>query len=408
METWPLPEGWEWKQLGSVVVKTEKRDPRDQPDKQFTYIEISSVDNENGKIVDPRHLPGKEAPSRARCVVRTNDVIFATTRPYLRNIALIPSEYDQEICTTGFCVLRADRKQVEPKWLFYLARSNVVMRQIEPLMHGATYPAVTNSETLSVEIPIPPLATQRRIVARIEELFAELGAARHLHAALVHDAERLMQCSLVDVLESQLSSYPANTIGDLKKSKQMMIYGGGTPSKKKVEFWNGNIPWASPKDIKTWLLFDTQDHITQSAIENSSAKLIPSKSVLVVVRGMILDRTWPVAVSQCDMAINQDMKALAPNDGLLPEYLGYVLRVLEPFVLPKIETAAHGTKRFKTQTLESLEIPIPPLSEQRRIVAYLDEVQTHATELQHAAAAVAADLDRLEQSILARAFEGAL
>ena len=106
-----LPDGWEWQQLADVVVKTENVSPLKQADQLWTYIDISSVDRSRFTITDPKEILGKVAPSRAKKHVQLNDVIFATTRPNLKNIALVRDEYSSPVASTGFCVLRAkDRK----------------------------------------------------------------------------------------------------------------------------------------------------------------------------------------------------------------------------------------------------------------------------------------------------------
>jgi len=98
-----LPEGWRWVRLDEVVwINKEKIDPQKEiPDKEFLYIDISSVEGGTGRILEVKKVLGKNAPSRAKRVVHTNDVIMSTVRPYLKSIAIIPEEYDGQICSTG-------------------------------------------------------------------------------------------------------------------------------------------------------------------------------------------------------------------------------------------------------------------------------------------------------------------
>lgn len=103
-----LPDGWKWQELADVVVKTENLNPLKHADQLWTYIDISSVDRDRFTVTDPQKILGKDAPSRAKRHVQLNDVIFATTRPNLKNIALIQNEYSSPVASTGFCVLRAN------------------------------------------------------------------------------------------------------------------------------------------------------------------------------------------------------------------------------------------------------------------------------------------------------------
>lgn len=193
-----LPEGWEVKQLGEVCESQERRNPTKTPDLLFKYVDISSVDNSLLKIVGHKDYLGRDAPSRARKVIRANDVIFATTRPYLQSIAMVPAEYDEQVCSTGFCVLRA-REVVEPKWIFYCVQSRRFVDQIFPLMRGSSYPAVTDRDVLNATIPLPPLDEQRRIVARVEELTERIDAARRLRAEAAEEADAIVPTAALEV-----------------------------------------------------------------------------------------------------------------------------------------------------------------------------------------------------------------
>lgn len=158
--------------------------------------------------------------------------------------------------------------------------------------------------------------------------------------------------------------------------------GGGTPSKSRLDFWDGDLPWVSPKDMKVLHISDAQDHISEAAVEDSSVRMIPPGSLLMVVRGMILARAFPVALTMREVTINQDMKALLPSEPNTKEYLLVALRAFEPHVLAAIEHSSHGTCKLKSEFLNDFVIPIPPLAEQRRIVAKVDELMTLCDRLE--------------------------
>ncbi|MGE0045963.1 MAG: restriction endonuclease subunit S, partial [Hyphomonadaceae bacterium] len=151
------------------------------------------------------------------------------------------------------------------------------------------------------------------------------------------------------------------------------IRGGGTPATDEPRFWNGDIPWVSPKDMKSDEISTSADWITLDAIENSAASLIPPGAVLAVVRSGILARTVPVGVTTRPLAVNQDIKALCPGPRILPRFLFYFLLASEPALLARVSRAA-TVHRLSTDDLRNLPLTLPPLSEQKRIVAILDEV----------------------------------
>lgn len=152
------------------------------------------------------------------------------------------------------------------------------------------------------------------------------------------------------------------------------VLGGGTPSKANPRFWVGEIPWVSPKDMKVPWLSDSQDHVSSAAVEGSAIRLIPAGSVLMVVRGMILAHSFPVAVSRVEVTINQDMKALVPFQGDIAPYLLMLLQASRDRILGVVEHSTHGTCKLPFAALATLPLAIPPVAEQHRIVARVDEL----------------------------------
>ena len=169
----PLPKGWTACTVDGITAAVSKIDGTDELNREITYIDISSIDNEQNKIVAAKRLWLKEAPSRARQIVKEGDTLFATVRPYLRNIAFVGQEYDTQIASTGFCVLRP-APGIDPKFLFYVASSRDFVNSVSGQQYGVSYPAVKDEQVRAHEILLPPSNEQRRIVAKLEELLSEL------------------------------------------------------------------------------------------------------------------------------------------------------------------------------------------------------------------------------------------
>jgi len=162
---------------------------------------------------------------------------------------------------------------------------------------------------------------------------------------------------------------------------------GGTPNKDTERFWNGEVPWASPKDMKRFRLSDTEDHVSNEAVTVAGLKVVPSGTVLVVVRGMILAHSFPVAITTEPMTINQDMKALLPTPRVHPEFLAYLLVGLKSVMLSFVEEAAHGTRKLATEVWSKLPVALPGHPEQRSIVEEVERESTYvakaASRLEH-------------------------
>ena len=168
-----LPKGWVECSIGQVTLPVSKIDPKEEPGREIDYIDIASIDNTRQVIGKVKRYQLKDAPSRARQIVRSGDVLFATVRPYLRNIASVPNDYDQQIASTGFSVLRP-AEDICPDFLYYKAISRDFVNALTGAQYGVSYPAVKDEQVREQPLWLPPLSEQYRIVAKIEELFSEL------------------------------------------------------------------------------------------------------------------------------------------------------------------------------------------------------------------------------------------
>jgi len=159
----------------------------------------------------------------------------------------------------------------------------------------------------------------------------------------------------------------------VKLSDVATLSSGGTPSKANAAFWDGDIPWVSPKDMKLNHLTDAEDKITRAAVSESAARIVGSNSVLAVVRSGILAHTFPVATLAREVSFNQDIKAITPKNGsLLPAFLFWMLKRQEAQILRIGVKKGATVHSLSNGFLESLLFPLPPLGEQRRIVGLLD------------------------------------
>ena len=150
----------------------------------------------------------------------------------------------------------------------------------------------------------------------------------------------------------------------------LTLMSGGTPSKARNDFWGGDIPWVSCKDMKKERIRDAQDHLTPLGAQNGT-RLVPADTILFVVRGMILAREFPVAMTKCPVAFNQDLKAAKPAPFIDNEFLFQWLRANTYEILGRVDEAGHGTTRIQTDRLLSLPISVPPLPVQQRIAGIL-------------------------------------
>lgn len=153
------------------------------------------------------------------------------------------------------------------------------------------------------------------------------------------------------------------------------VQGGGTPNTGKPEYWNGDIPWVSPKDMKYDFIDTTEDYLTQKGVEESATRLINSNAVLIVVRSGILRHTIPVARNTCLVSLNQDMKALTTNTELNPGYLHWFINGLQKGLLPLWSKPGCTVESIELNYLLNTHMPLPPHDEQQQIEDYVADIR---------------------------------
>lgn len=178
-------------------------------------------------------------------------------------------------------------------------------------------------------------------------------------------------------------------------------YGGGTPSKKRPEFWtDGTIPWLSPKDMGPDVLVATQDLIHESALDDSPVKLVPGGSVALVVRSGILERKVPVTYVPFEVTLNQDMKAVVPYEGIDVRWLAWAIRTQERYILENCRKRGTTVASLEVPWLMDTKILVPPAAEQRRIVAEIEQQISHIEAGEEALKVGFQKIDEFRKSVI--------
>ena len=195
---------WETKKLEDILQKTETVNPTLCPDKEFLYIDVSSVDNQTFSVKNATLLKGKDAPSRARKLVKSGDVIFATVRPTLKRIAIIPKEYNGQVCSTGYFVLRG-KELINNNLLFYFLQTNRFNEKMQKLQKGASYPAVTDSDVKEQIVTFPKsMSEQRAIVAKLDALSEQIKKLEAIYQQKLAGLEELKKSVLKKAFSGDL------------------------------------------------------------------------------------------------------------------------------------------------------------------------------------------------------------
>ncbi|MCC2594723.1 restriction endonuclease subunit S [Pusillimonas sp. MFBS29] len=392
-----LPGGWEWHKLEEVVEKTENLNPLKDANKLWTYIDISSIDRDQFAITDPKEILGKEAPSRAKKHIQKNDVIFATTRPNLKNIALVREEYSSPVASTGFCVLRTNEK-VLSAYLFYFVTSDFLQDQIEPFVSGASYPAITDGDLKKASIPIPSVGEQERIVEKLDALLTRINTAiEHLQESTAL-ADALYASELSSVFSSGLDRWPLREFNDVAKVERGKSK--HRPRNDKLLF-GGEYPFIQTGDVRNAQKYITTFSATYNEKGLKQSRLWPKDTICLTIAANI----GSVAILGMDACFPDSVVGISSTE-LDTDYLYYFLTTLQQQLDSKANAAAQ--KNINLKILSDIKIPVPTLDVQKIIARRFNEIDELAVKVKAEISEKITLMQQLKSSILDSAFKGKL
>jgi type I restriction enzyme S subunit len=406
-----LPLGWAEATIRDVTARVPTIDPKAAPDTKFTYVDISSVDNQTNRVISPKSLSGRDAPSRARQLLRSGDTVFSTVRTYLRNIGFIDNSLAGSIGSTGLCVLRP-APGVHPRFLYYYSLTNSFVDSLSAQMRGTSYPAVVDGQVRSMPIPIPPTAEQERIVAALEEQLTRLDAGATAldrvrgHVKIMRGA--ILNAAMSGRLVGRLTNWAERPLGPLLAD----IHAG--KSFKCDERPARADEWGVVKvSAMTWGEFRENENKTVLPERAIDARLEIRPGDVLVSRSNTLEYVGAVVrVKSCRPKLLLSDKSLrvVPTSELTPEWLVISLRSAP--ARRYIEAVATGTsdsmRNISQPKLRALSIPLPPVDDQLRIAAEVDRLMSALNTLEATLTVTGMREATCRRSVLSAAFSGTL
>lgn len=262
---------------------------------------------------------------------------------------------------------------VIPRYVYHC----LLREHLEKLNTAGGVPSLTQNVLNKVKIPVPPLEVQREII-RILDSFADLTSELTENLSMELTARKQQyEYYRNKLLDKQQSSTKIITIGELGAWS-----GGKTPSMDNSDYWeNGTIPWISSKDMKASTLEDTDDHITEQAVNEAAMTVYPANGIAVVTRSGILKHTLPVAFVPFETTVNQDIKMLTVYEGVLPRYAFHAIQGKSPDILTKAKKQGGTVDSLEFKKFLDYKIPLPSLAVQKRLVEVLDNFDAICSDL---------------------------
>ncbi len=395
---------WQTKALGDVLVKTETADPTRLPQTEFDYIDVSSVSNETLTIQETQRLKGKDAPSRARRLVKMNDVLFATIRPTLRRIAIVPDGLDGPICSTGYFVLRP-KPQVDTRFVFYFLQTNSFMSEMEKLQKGASYPAVTEGDVRSQKLPVPPLPEQKRIVGILDEAFEGIATAKANAEKNLKNARDLFESQLQSVFTQHGEGWAETT---LSKATGGIFTGPFGSLLHKSDYVQDGIPLVNPAHItETGFEPDLRKTVSETTARRLSNYTLRAGDIVIGRRGE-MGRCALVTDAEDGWLCGTGSFFIKSSSRCDPRYLVRLLR--SSSCKRRLDKLAGGAvmPNLSNADLGELRLYLPPIDRQKAVVEAIDALHAETHRLESIYQQKLAALDELRKSLLHQAFTGAI
>ena len=392
-----MKAGWQTKTLGEVLQKTETINPLQSPEAEFDYIDVSSVSNTTFKIEETQTLKGKNAPSRARRLVKANDVLFATIRPTLRRIAVVPEHLDKQVCSTGYFVLRP-KAEIDHRFVFYWLFTGDFMGQMECLQKGASYPAVTDGEIRAQLIPIPPLSEQKRIVAILDEAFDGIATAKANAEKNLQNARALFESHLQSVFTQRGEGWVEKKLGEVCVITSTLV------DPRKDEFLDLIHVGAGNIESQKGVFIELKTAREEGLI---SGKFLFDKSMTLYskIRPYLMKVARPDFSGLC----SADMYPLTPLPyQITRDYLFHLL-LSKPFTDYAIQGSARaGMPKVNREHLFEFRVWLPAIKKQKELAEKLDNLHKETQRLESIYQRKLTALVALKKSLLHQAFSGHL
>ena len=410
MVTTSIPQGWCVSKISDISIKCEQRKPEVQ--ETFFYVDIGSINRELKVIESPQQIMGKDAPSRARKVINSGDVLVSLTRPNLNAVALVPEELNNQIASTGFEVIKSIF--VDSRYVFALARSKDFIDKISGAVQGALYPAAKSSDVQSFEFLLPPLAEQKAIADKLDRLLAQVETTKARLERIPDILKRFRQSVLAAAVSGKLTEEWRNgqnfltkngfvgdfvciDIGHAFKSKEFSEVG--------IKLLRGqNI---APGSLK-WL--DTK-YFPEEKIKEFSDLFINTGDIVLAMDRPIISSGLKLArakIEDLPCVLVQRVARFKNFDGLTPDFLYLLLSDtgFTNYIQPN--QTGSDIPHISGKQILSYKVKTPSIEEQTEIVRRVEQLFTYADTIEQKAQAALERVNNLTQSILAKAFRGEL
>lgn len=389
-----LPATWSWSRLMQEVhIRDEKVDPGKEPGKEFFYIGLENIESNTGQLILEELLKTKGAQIKSfKNRFYKGDILYGRLRPALNKVYLAQED---GICSTDIWVLQ-NKENLNPEYLYYYLKTPLVCEKLSQSALGGQLPRVPRDAFSRVPVPLPTIPEQQLIIS----ILNRADALRCQWREALEQEKKLSADLFLEMFgdpDPRINQrWEVVTLGEITQ-----VETGGTPSRTNLEFYKGEIPWVKSTELVDEKIYQTEEAISDAALEKSNTKKFPIGTILLAMygQGQTRGRTGLLEITA---TCNQACAGILPNDKLLPSYIFVWLQCS----YERIRALGRGGQQpnLNLSIVRSLKIPKPPISIQRRFCETLSLLE----EIQNESNSVTEQYEELLAQIISDAFSGKL
>lgn len=329
-------------------------------DRLIDYFDIASIDNVNKKITEFTTYTFVEAPSRARRMIKKDNILVSTIRPNLNAVALFDmNTQNVPVASTGFCVLDC-KEDTNPRFLFYYLQSRFFVNEMVSQATGASYPAVSDKIVRSAHIPVYSYDEQVVIADMLDKVTYIIAKRKQQLAKL----DELVKARFVEMFSDTRAEEPLATLCTF------IDYRGKTPEKAER-----GLPFITAKNIKMHhMSFETKEFISKETYDKVMTRGFPKVGDVVFTTEAPLGNVCRIPYMKTEFYIGQRIITMQTK-ALEPVYLEYALSS-DDFKRKILEKSSGSTVTgIRSKLLEQLTIPVPPIAQQQKFAAFVGQIE---------------------------------
>lgn len=377
-------KNWKFVSLGEICDVNKNSFTKNDKYEYINYLDTGNI-TEN-KINDILRIDDLSLiPSRAKRKIQKNDVIFSTVRPNQKHYGIIKKPIENMICSTGFAVISGKKDILDNRFLYYYLSQDEIVNYLQVIAENSVsvYPSIKPTDITKLKIKLPEITKQRKIADILDSLSNKIEYNSYINQNLEAQAQAIFKSWFVDFEPFKNGKFIDSELGKIPEGWRVERLGavcecvlGGTPSRSRKEYWEGNIPWINSGKTNEFRVISPSEFISAEGLKKSATKLLPKKTTILAITGATLGQ---VSLLEIDACANQSVVGILENNLLPYEYIYmYVSHNIEKIISHQTGGAQ---QHINKDNIKNFHIILPPQCELKRYTNAVENLYSEITNL---------------------------